>query len=196
MARIEKATPAHYETHEVPFGRSYQWHPEYIIVECDCGQKLHLTGTSNLPSCPECGADYAYLVHEIHWGTRTNTPGTTMSRARQTNTYETRKLVPRIRPGSTMMLRRGLWATMKRDGRRLGSGEVFRPANGGRAGEPLRPLFHALRTSEFPRRPPLGSWVNRGNLTLVEDSSPSRLYPSCVTSSAYTGPIGTNAQTC
>ena len=65
MARIEKATPAHYETHEVPFGRSYQWHPEYIIVECDCGQKLHLTGTSNLPSCPECGADYAYLVHKI-----------------------------------------------------------------------------------------------------------------------------------
>ena len=65
MARIEKAAPAHYETHEVPFGRSYQWHPEYIIVECDCGQKLHLTGTSNLPSCPECGADYAFLVHEI-----------------------------------------------------------------------------------------------------------------------------------
>ena len=65
MSRIEKATPAHYETHEVPFGRSYEWHPEQIMVECDCGQKLLLTGTSNLPSCPECGLDYGSLVHEI-----------------------------------------------------------------------------------------------------------------------------------
>jgi hypothetical protein len=65
MARIIKGIAAHYETHEVPFGRSYEWHPEYIIVECDCGQKLLLTGTSNLPSCPECGLDYGWLVHEI-----------------------------------------------------------------------------------------------------------------------------------
>ncbi len=65
MARIEKATPAHYEIHEVPFARSYEWHPEHVIVECDCGQKLLLTGTSNLPSCPECGLDYGSLVHEI-----------------------------------------------------------------------------------------------------------------------------------
>ncbi len=65
MSRIEKATPAHYESHEVPFGRSYEWHPEQIMVECDCGQKLLLTGTSNLPSCPECGLDYGSLVHEI-----------------------------------------------------------------------------------------------------------------------------------
>ena len=65
MSRTEKATPAHYESHEVPFGRSYEWHPEQISVECDCGQKLLLTGTSNLPSCPECGLDYGSLVHEI-----------------------------------------------------------------------------------------------------------------------------------
>ena len=63
MARIEKATPAHYEIHEVPFARSYEWHPEHVIVECD--QKFLLTGTSNLPSCPECGLDYGSLVHEI-----------------------------------------------------------------------------------------------------------------------------------
>jgi hypothetical protein len=65
MARIVKAIAAHYETHEVPFARSYQWHPEHVIVECDCGQKITLSGTSNLPSCPECGADYGSLVHEI-----------------------------------------------------------------------------------------------------------------------------------
>jgi hypothetical protein len=65
VTRIIEDIPAHYETHEVPFGRSYEWHPEHIIVECDCGQKLLITGTSNLPSCPECGADYASLVHDI-----------------------------------------------------------------------------------------------------------------------------------
>ena len=65
MARIIKATPAHYETYEVPFGRSYVWHTEHIIVECGCGQRLTLTGTSNLPSCPECGVDYGSLVRDI-----------------------------------------------------------------------------------------------------------------------------------
>jgi hypothetical protein len=65
MARIVKAIAAHYETHEVPFGRSYEWHPEYIIVECECGQKLTLTSTSNLPSCPQCGVDYGSLVRDI-----------------------------------------------------------------------------------------------------------------------------------
>ena len=65
MTRIIKNIAAHYETHEVPFGKSYEWHPEYIIVECDCGQKLLITGTSNIPTCPQCGVDYGYLVHDI-----------------------------------------------------------------------------------------------------------------------------------
>jgi hypothetical protein len=65
MARIDKAIAAHYETHEVPFGRIYEWHPEYIIVECDCGQKLLITATSNIPTCPQCGVDYGSLVHDI-----------------------------------------------------------------------------------------------------------------------------------
>jgi hypothetical protein len=65
MARIIKAVAAHYETYEAPFARSYEWHPELVIVECDCGQTLTLTGTSNLPTCPECGADYGSLVRDI-----------------------------------------------------------------------------------------------------------------------------------
>ena len=65
MTRNIENIEAHYETREVPFGRSYEWHPEYIIVECDCGQKLLITGTSNLPTCPECGVDYSSLVRDI-----------------------------------------------------------------------------------------------------------------------------------
>jgi hypothetical protein len=65
VTRIIEDIAAHYETHEFPFGRSYEWHPEHIIVECDCGQKLLITGTSNIPTCPQCGVDYGYLVHDI-----------------------------------------------------------------------------------------------------------------------------------
>jgi hypothetical protein len=67
VTRIIKDIAAYYETHEVPFGKSYEWHPEHIIVECDCGQKLLITGTSNIPTCPQCGADYGYLVHDIRY---------------------------------------------------------------------------------------------------------------------------------
>jgi hypothetical protein len=55
---------AHYETHEFPFARSYEWHPEHIIVECDCGHTLTLTGTSATTACG-CGIDYGALVHDI-----------------------------------------------------------------------------------------------------------------------------------
>jgi hypothetical protein len=66
MPRIIKHLEAHYETHEVPFARSYEWHPEHIIVECDCGHTLTLTGTSATTACG-CGIDYGALVHGIHY---------------------------------------------------------------------------------------------------------------------------------
>ena len=65
MPQIIESIEAHYSTLEVPFGRVYKWHPEYIIIECDCGQKLLITGTSNIPTCPQCGVDYGALVHDI-----------------------------------------------------------------------------------------------------------------------------------
>jgi hypothetical protein len=65
VTRIIEDIAAHYETHEFPFGRSYEWHPEHIIVECDCGHTLTLTGTSATTACGECGADYGSLVHDI-----------------------------------------------------------------------------------------------------------------------------------
>jgi hypothetical protein len=46
MTRIIKCVEAHYEAHEVPFGCTYEWHPAYTALECDCGEKLVLTGMS------------------------------------------------------------------------------------------------------------------------------------------------------
>ncbi len=64
MMRVAKDTEAHYETHEVPFGRSYKWHPEKMIIECECGEKLTIAGMSKGASCG-CGADYATLIQDI-----------------------------------------------------------------------------------------------------------------------------------
>ena len=64
MAKIIKDLEAHYETHEVPFGRSYEWHPEHIIVECDCGERLTLTATSTTTVC-RCGTDHGAIIRDI-----------------------------------------------------------------------------------------------------------------------------------
>ncbi len=63
MTRIIENIKAHYETHEVPFGRGYEWHPGHIIVECDCGERFPLTATSTTATC-QCGADLGAIVHD------------------------------------------------------------------------------------------------------------------------------------
>jgi hypothetical protein len=66
MTRIIEDRKAHYETHEVPFGRSYEWQPERIIFECDCGQMSTVTATSPANTrCHQCGADNGAVVYDI-----------------------------------------------------------------------------------------------------------------------------------
>jgi hypothetical protein len=57
MTQIIENAEAHYETHEVPFGRTYEWHQAHVILECDCGERLKLT--SSITTCRWCGADHA-----------------------------------------------------------------------------------------------------------------------------------------
>jgi hypothetical protein len=64
MTRIIEDNEAHYETREVPFGRLYEWHPEHIIVECDCGERFTLSATSTTPTC-RCGIDHGAIVRNI-----------------------------------------------------------------------------------------------------------------------------------
>ena len=66
MTRIIENIKGHYETHVVPFGRSYEWHPALLIVECDCGERRHFSATSAMSTCRRCGADYEALVHGLH----------------------------------------------------------------------------------------------------------------------------------
>jgi hypothetical protein len=61
MATVIGRTQRHYEVQEVEFGRVYKWCPEYVIIRCDCGERLSLTGSTTV--C-KCGADYTAFVRE------------------------------------------------------------------------------------------------------------------------------------
>src|SRR5215212_8000321 len=63
--KIIEHVQAYYEAGEVPFGKVYQWHPEHVALECECGEKLILSATSTMTTCSRCGADLRSLVHDI-----------------------------------------------------------------------------------------------------------------------------------
>jgi hypothetical protein len=64
MTRIIERVEAHYESREVPFGKTYKWHPVYVVLECDCGEKLALASTSTITRC-RCGADYGAIIRDM-----------------------------------------------------------------------------------------------------------------------------------
>jgi hypothetical protein len=63
MSQIIENVEAHYEPHEVPFGTTYEWHPEHITLECDCGERLTLSAT-NTATC-RCGTDHSAILRNI-----------------------------------------------------------------------------------------------------------------------------------
>ena len=65
MVQIAERDEAHYESSEMPFAKVYKWHPSYVALECDCGQKVTLTATSTTSTCSRCDADLGAFVHDI-----------------------------------------------------------------------------------------------------------------------------------
>jgi hypothetical protein len=51
----------HYEVREIHFGRDYVWCPECVVVECDCGERLHFTGSEERAVCG-CGMEHTSVV--------------------------------------------------------------------------------------------------------------------------------------
>ena len=64
MTHVTVRIEGHYEVHEAPFGRSYEWHPGSVTLVCDCGEELTLTGNSTAPTCG-CGADHSTLTNDL-----------------------------------------------------------------------------------------------------------------------------------
>jgi hypothetical protein len=65
VQKIIERVQAHYEVHEVPFGKTYEWHPGYIVLECECGEQLILSATSSMTTCGRCGANLGGFLHDI-----------------------------------------------------------------------------------------------------------------------------------
>jgi hypothetical protein len=64
MTKIVVRTEGHYEVHETPFSRAYDWYPACVILECDCGEKSALTGSSSEPTCL-CGINHSSVIQDI-----------------------------------------------------------------------------------------------------------------------------------
>jgi hypothetical protein len=62
--RVIERVEARYEAREVPFGKVYEWHPTYVVLQCDCGERLILAATSTTTACP-CGAALGGFVHDM-----------------------------------------------------------------------------------------------------------------------------------
>jgi hypothetical protein len=60
--KVIKHLKGRYEAQEVPFGTVYRWYPGCIVVECDCGERLALTGS--MSACCECGVDHTSVARE------------------------------------------------------------------------------------------------------------------------------------
>lgn len=61
MATVIRQTEGHYEVEKLPYGKDFNWCPDCVIVQCDCGERLELTASETV--CV-CGADHAALVRE------------------------------------------------------------------------------------------------------------------------------------
>ena len=65
MVQILQRLQAHYESREMPFGKVYEWHPAYVALECECGQKVTLSATTTITTCSGCGAELGTFAYEI-----------------------------------------------------------------------------------------------------------------------------------
>ncbi len=62
MVRIVERVAGRYDVQEVELGRVYRWCPKRVVLECDCGERLPLTGS--MTTRGGCGADHAAVVRE------------------------------------------------------------------------------------------------------------------------------------
>lgn len=49
--RVIEREPGHYEVREVPYGKVYDWRPEHVIFECECGETYVWSGSEISCAC-------------------------------------------------------------------------------------------------------------------------------------------------
>ncbi len=50
-----------YEAQDVPFGKVYAWRSGRVVIECDCGERLTLTGSATVCGC---GLNHATTIRK------------------------------------------------------------------------------------------------------------------------------------
>ena len=100
-------TEAHYDMQEVEMGQVYTWHPESVVVECDCGERSTLTAPTT--TCGGCGADHEAAARAGLDGgvreTRRRTPGAMRKIAKTTSCRTKRRRAPAYDPWNEQGLR-------------------------------------------------------------------------------------------
>src|SRR5215208_4630039 len=111
MVQILGRVQAHYESREMPFGKTYAWHPAYVALECECGEKVTLSATRP-PRAPAVGAAPTSAPSstrsesaKVVCRTISPTPGSTTQKSVQNNTSTMRPPILKARPGVTTILR-------------------------------------------------------------------------------------------
>jgi Zn finger protein HypA/HybF involved in hydrogenase expression len=62
VAKVMERVAEHYAVQEVECGKVYKWHPQSLLIECECGEIVTLTTSET--TCEECGAEHTRLVRE------------------------------------------------------------------------------------------------------------------------------------
>jgi hypothetical protein len=61
MTTVIERIAGHYERQCMAYGWAYVWHPECVVVECECGKRSILSASESV--C-RCGTDHGALVRE------------------------------------------------------------------------------------------------------------------------------------
>ncbi len=67
MSTVIECSRGHYEVQKTSYGEAYVWCPEYVVVECDCGERPVLSVSET--GC-SCGRDHAALIRELLFSAR------------------------------------------------------------------------------------------------------------------------------
>ena len=55
--RVIEHNRGHYEVREVPYGKVYDWRPDRVVFECDCGETHVWSGSAIVCACGAVHAD-------------------------------------------------------------------------------------------------------------------------------------------
>lgn len=61
-AMVVEYMRGHYEAREIHFGKDYVWCPECVVVECECGERVHFTASED--AFCGCGREHSEVVRE------------------------------------------------------------------------------------------------------------------------------------